>query len=502
MSRALGHDIPLLPLVLWDTPPAVEMVLSQEGVPFTKVRDLHPLAFHGGRFVLYDSRRMSAAKLQSALTPVHTAIDLEAFRYHEPDDPFVALIDTKSAPATWRAGGFSLTERVSRFPKAAIRERLIRKLRETIARAGGLWARLAPYPFPFRSAFNFRADLDEPYPDDYARFARARASLEDCTTHFVSTHAYGGNRKVLDDLRRFDTQSHGHFHVVYRDEASNRRNIIRAHVALEQADIAPVAFVAPEGRWNVGLDTVLEEMDYEYASEFHLGYDDLPFFPWRGDRFSRVLQMPIHPICEGLFLDNGARDMRAIGEYLARVVRAKIESGEPAFVYGHPERRLGRAPQILDAIAAEIAGEALLWRVTLTDFARWWRWRLSRRWAVVERSEGRFELQFEDWDSSYPVALEILRGDHVAALPVFGPIMALRMDGLAYERRRRRSDRSVPARAPQRRDLRAAVRAVLDWETVTPVDELQVDTFRARLKRGLRRWRATGAARRGGPPPW
>ena len=39
-----------------------------------------------------------------------------------------------------------------------------------------------------------------------------------------------------------------------------------------------------------------------------LNYDDLPFFPWRGDRFSAVLQVPIHPICEGLFFDAGARD--------------------------------------------------------------------------------------------------------------------------------------------------------------------------------------------------
>ena len=44
-----------------------------------------------------------------------------------------------------------------------------------------------------------------------------------------------------------------------------------------------------------------------YSSDFQLGYDDLPFFPWRGDRFSTVLQVPVHPICEGAVLRGRGR---------------------------------------------------------------------------------------------------------------------------------------------------------------------------------------------------
>ena len=75
-------------------------------------------------------------------------------------------------------------------------------------------------------------------------------------------------------------------------------------------DSEPVGFAAPHGRWNAGLDAVLDELGYLYSSDFQLGYDDLPFFPWREDRFSSVLQVPIHPICEGLFLDAGVRSGR------------------------------------------------------------------------------------------------------------------------------------------------------------------------------------------------
>jgi hypothetical protein len=233
----------------------------------------------------------------------------------------------------------------------------------------------------------------------------------------------------------------------------------------------------------------MEGLGYLYSSDFQLGYDDLPFFPWRGDRFSNVLQVPIHPICEGLFLEAGIEDGRAIANHLVRVVRARVEAGEPAFVYGHPERRLARFPQVLSALDSSIAGDALLWRVTLTEFARWWRWRAGRRWSLVPRPEGRFEVQFDEWDAAFPLGLEIVRGRHVSTIPVTGPRMPLRLDELAYERRDIRIDLPTPEPSPKTPSLRSAVRKALDWETVTPVEELPASSLSDRVKKGLRWWR-------------
>jgi peptidoglycan/xylan/chitin deacetylase (PgdA/CDA1 family) len=487
--RPAKTTLPTLPLLLWETPPGLELALAQEGIAFRAIREPHPLAFQTGRFVLYDGRRVAPSAVRARLSAEQVGIDIDALRVGEPVDPFQALVDTRSALTRWELGGHVLTERVSRYPKAAVRRRLLEPLRRAVTAAGGLWARLAPYPFPYRSAFSFRADLDETNVDDYARFARARHRLADCCTHFVSTAAYGEQAAVLQDLLRFDTQSHGHHHVVYRDAGANRRNLARAHELLCESGFEPIGFAAPHGRWNLGLDQVLEDLGYLYSSDFQLGYDDLPFFPWCGDRFSRVLQVPIHPVCEGLFFDAGETRGRVVAEHLARVVRERIDAGEPAFVYGHPERRLGRYPEVLAAIDAAVAGEPLLWRVTLTEFALWWRWRDERRWSVVPRADGRFEVQLEDWCGQFPLALEVVRGRHVAAVPLLGPLTPLRLEELAYELRPEPPSWPEPGLASRPLSLKAAVREALDWETVTPLEELPADTLTARVKKGLRWWK-------------
>ena len=283
------------------------------------------------------------------------AIDIDVLRDGEPVDPFVALLDHHAARATWVLEPGKLSERVARFPKAWIRRRLVDKLRGAIERAGAVWARLAPFPYPYRSAFGLRVDLDEPVPGDYHRYARSLGPLAECCTHFVSTHAYGHSASVLSDLRQYDTQSHGHYHHVYRDPEANRNNVERADRILRGCGFQPHGFAAPHGRWRPSLDDALEDLGYSYSSDFQLGYDDFPFYPWKRDRFSRIFQVPVHPVCEGLFLEAGVDDPEVIGDYMRQLIASKLAAGELAIVYGHPERRLGAMPQVLKSIARAIA---------------------------------------------------------------------------------------------------------------------------------------------------
>jgi hypothetical protein len=479
-----------LPLLLWQTPPGLQLVLAQEGVPFETVKDAHPLAFRGGRFVLFDGRATTRESLIGLLTPEQVAIDVDALRHGEARDPFAALVDQRSARASWAVGPYQLNERVSRHPKAWIRRRMVTRLREAVTRSGGVWIRLASFPYPYRSAFSFRADLDEPVPEDYHRFAVARKPLADCCTHFVSTHAYAHHPSVLKDLRDHDTQSHGHFHHVYREPEANRLNLERAHRILRSFGFEPSGFAGPHGRWSPDLDDALEDLGYLYSSDFQLGYDDLPFYPWKGNQFSRILQIPVHPVCEGLFLEAGVAEPPVIGEYLGQVVAARLDAGELAVAYGHPERRLGRMPEVLRILARVVDARPLVWRATFSDLARWWRWRGEQRWLVIPREGHRLDIQFDDWDGEYDFALEIHRGDFYCCLPVTGPRMSLSLTGLAYQRRVE-SERMLDPPGVDRGSLslKRAVQAAIDWEMVTPLAEIPRSSLPNRVKRGLRWWK-------------
>jgi hypothetical protein len=252
-----------------------------------------------------------------------------------------------------------------------------------------------------------------------------------------------------------------------------------------------VAFVAPGGRWNPGLGRAVASLGYGYGSEFQLGYDDVPFVPHGADG---VLQVPVHPVCEGLFLDAGVSDPTVIAAYYVRAVRARIAAGEPAFVYGHPERRLGRMPEVVEAIAREVADRPSVWKTTLTAFARWWHWRLAREWSVVRCGPSRYEVRFEDGDLAFGPQLEIVREDQVATFAVGGPRRTLSLDQARFEQRPGRANE--PPRAVRRAwSVRGAVRSAMDWEKVTPVDELPARTLPMRLKRSLRRMQEAGEGR-------
>ena len=222
------------------------------------------------------------------------------------------------------------------------------------------------------------------------------------------------------------------------------------HRILRSFGFEPSGFAGPHGRWSPDLDDALEDLGYLYSSDFQLGYDDLPFYPWKGDQFSRILQIPVHPVCEGLFLEAGVAEPRVIGEYLGQVVASRLDAGELAIAYGHPERRLGRMPEVLRILAQVVDARPLVWRATFSDLARWWRWRAEQRWLVIPREEHRLDIQFDDWDGEYDFALEIHRGNFYCSLPVTGPRMSLSLTGLAYQRQRRiRTDARSARRGPR-----------------------------------------------------
>jgi peptidoglycan/xylan/chitin deacetylase (PgdA/CDA1 family) len=489
-------ELPILPLLFDDVPPGLVLALRQEGVPAAPLPVVSSAPGARGRFVLYDSRANAARTLGARLAPGQVPVDVAPLRSEFKFDPYEALANCESRLAEWRLGDARVHEHVSRYDKANIRRKLLDRLRERIEAHGGLWMRVSAFPFPYRSAFNFRIDYDECDIDDTQAVIRQVEGHADCFSHFVCVGPWQDRVEGIARLAGWDVGSHGFHHHTFRDPAENRANIARGIEVLRSLGIEPSGFAAPFGRWSIELEETLNELGVTHSSEFGLAHDDLPFFPLLGSgrgagawRFSDVVQVPIHPVCLGLFLEAGQHDEDRFIEYLCEVARAKYEAGTPLFFYGHPTRRLGRHPRVLPALLEATSGFGALWKTTLSRFARWWRVRSATSFSVWPAAGG-FEALVRAPDRRYPMALEYCRGEHVAVLPVDGAALRFSLDGLGFERRGGLDRLPAPVDVLQPNGLREAVCRYLDWETVTPLEELRARGPRTLLKKGLRYLRA------------
>lgn len=476
-----ASTLPLLPLVLDDVPWALRQMLVQEGLPHIERDRRNAL----GRFLLFDSRNGPLRRPRAG----QIAIDVELLRAAFDEDPFREWSDHRTQRFEWQVGPLRPSEEIARVDKRALRRGVMARLQEELERRGGVWIGLAPYPFPYRSAFNWRIDYDEFDERDFARLQFALSARADAVSHFVNGSAYEGRLDWVRQLAGQDVGSHGYWHHTYRTYEENLRNIERGIRVLEEAGLRPAGFTAPGGRFNRSLLKALERLEIGHSSEFALAYDELPLLP----AGSSVLQIPVHPVCLGIVLEAARSDQRrqaaeAAREYFTELVHAKIGSGEPVFLYGHPTGRLGRYPEVVEGVFREIEGRADVWAVTMSAWAEWWRARRRIQLTVMRDGDG-YSVELVHKPVRQGLAIEYRRGAKVARLPLEAE--TLRFSPTAVEYRERQSAAIArPERVDSRHGLRGRVRRWVDWERETPVEEIAPTTLRNVAKRTLRTlWR-------------
>jgi hypothetical protein len=305
-----------------------------------------------------------------------------------PFDAAKVLVGFASGPKQFPAETPRLPyDTVAHVSRGEVRRLVANCFRFLLAHKGQPYVHLASVPNCAGSVLGFRVDTDFGPRQDLESVARLADRVGMAFSWYVNVGAHAAHLDFFADLARrgHDIQLHCLRHTVYPDIERNLENFKQGKDIMSAAGITPVGVVAPFGEWNPNLNRALEQVGFEYSSEFCLAYDDLPFRPVVDGRLSKVLQVPVHPICLGRLV--AARASAAqMTAYLRSVVDLQVARHEHCFLYDHPER-IGQFSDVL-AEVLQYGKERCGSVTTLTQFARWWQRRERFDWSARSGDAG------------------------------------------------------------------------------------------------------------------
>ena len=267
------------------------------------------------------------------------------------------------------------SERVTWRSKHTIRE-VIQKSVEHLHFVRQLpYLSLFPFPNEKQSIFNFRIDTDFASEEEIDSVYQLCLNHDISATWFVETKSAENRMKQFARMHNQEIGLHCYNHKVSHNYSINQSDIKTGIKILNKANIPFCGYAAPYGEWNISLANAMEEADFTYSSEFTLDYDNLPFYPYLNNRFSSVLQVPIHPICLGR-LKNAHHNEDDIINYYKDVIRERIDHNLPIFIYDHPSRGNVKNINWLLQYIRQIDIPIYSFR----DYAQWWGKKLETKW--------------------------------------------------------------------------------------------------------------------------
>jgi len=389
-------------------------------------------------------------------------------------------------------GGRLVSEQVALYPKKPVRDILWKKILDAFKAQGLFCPRKAFYPHGYRTLFSLRVDADEYSREEFDRFFRAAAPHARAISIFFCMASYD---RFPEEIRRcqqagFDVHSHAYAHFTYASYAQNHRNILKASEFLEKLGVPRKGFASPYGRWNPGLQRVLEEMSFKFSSEFSFDYDDLPLYPIVNGRRSPVLQVPVHPIGIGVYMESRSfYDAKEVESYFEELWKEKYESGEPCLIYDHPTQWLGVHPEFLENVFRMAASRKEVWFANMSDFAAWWKKRAVRRFDFFQEENGALRMEAENAGASFQdLGVELFHPvkDSKARLRLEPGVRTWDPESLLWEAlppagRFTEQGRIYREKRWERR-LKNRVKNWLDWEKNTPADEIIRESIPSVLK--------------------
>ena len=282
-------------------------------------------------------------------------------------------IKRKNFPAA--GGGRLPSERISLISKGSIR-RIIQKSLAHLYHFRGLpFVHLWHLPHDWQTLFGFRVDTDFGTRTEVEELYTVCRAHNIRATWFVETQSQAEWIKLYREMENQEIAYHCYRHRIFSDYRENLEDFQTGLKILREANIHPRGYAAPFGEWNPLLGKIVEEMDFNYSSEFATGYDDLPFYPYLKDSFSSVLQVPIHPVSVGRLRWARHSPEQMLG-YFLREIDWKSSRFEPIFVYHHPGHQNF---ELFREIFQEVNRRKIP-TMSMGEYAEWWRQRSNIQW--------------------------------------------------------------------------------------------------------------------------
>uniref|UniRef100_A0A7V3ZW02 NodB homology domain-containing protein n=1 Tax=candidate division WOR-3 bacterium TaxID=2052148 RepID=A0A7V3ZW02_UNCW3 len=279
-------------------------------------------------------------------------------------------------------------EFVSKINKGSFRQLVINSLVNILKQNNLSYYYLPYYPENYSSVFLFRIDGDFATQKTVEKVFDFLIKEELKFTFFVDVKSSVNFLKFFGEKQneKIDIQLHCYLHYLDKEKEKILRNLFKGKKLLEDIGIKIFGFAAPFGLWNCSLNEVLEELEFSYSSEFGFDYDDLPILPIITDRFSKVWQIPIHPISISRLktLKFSIKEMVA---YYQEYILRTYHKGYPIIIYAHPQEILA-FPEVFKEIFSFVKNFSQIKIMTFTEFFEWW----QKRGQTENYQEKKFNL--------------------------------------------------------------------------------------------------------------
>lgn len=223
------------------------------------------------------------------------------------------------------------------------------------------------YPNGASTLFTFRIDTDKGTQSQIDALYKICDEHQIPATWFLDVKSHEDWLSYFNSFKQQEIGVHCYEHVVFNSMILNKENFEKAKTRLVHAGLSPVGITAPTGAWNNQFGKAIQELGFQYSSEFSYDYDNLPSYPILQHYASSVLQLPVHPICVGT-MKRERMTVEEMTTYFLAVIDTCLERREPICFYHHPGHEMN---EIFQNVFRYITQKKII-KLSYADYAAWW----------------------------------------------------------------------------------------------------------------------------------